>query len=175
MGYQCSIRMILESVTVLKACCFFGYLRGARKAAFGVILITTQRKDRLQPGFPLIILTISSISRPPMCLVKPHRFKDSVQAYKDMGTINYRGTEWGYVAGFIERIQCQSLRLIPIGMQCWTDCAIVCQNNLFDDMMETGFQQTHNLSVGGGTKISYRFSFGMVDENGVLASDKGCV
>lgn len=40
-------------------------------------------------------------------------------------------------------------------------------------MMETGFQQTHNISVGGGTKdISYRFSFGMVNENGVLASDK---
>ena len=50
---------------------------------------------------------------------------------------------------------------------------MLAETNLFDDMMETGFQQTHNLSVGGGTKdISYRFSFGMVDENGVLASDK---
>lgn len=47
------------------------------------------------------------------------------------------------------------------------------ETDLFDDMMETGFQQTHNISVGGGTKdISYRFSFGMVNENGVLASDK---
>lgn len=34
------------------------------------------------------------------------------------------------------------------------------ETNLFDDMMETGFQQTHNLSVGGGTKdISYSFLF----------------
>jgi len=40
-------------------------------------------------------------------------------------------------------------------------------------MMETGFQQTHNISVGGGNKsISYRMSAGMVDQNGILVTDK---
>lgn len=47
------------------------------------------------------------------------------------------------------------------------------ETDLLNDMMETGFQQTHNISVGGGNKsISYRMSAGMVDQNGILVTDK---
>ena len=36
------------------------------------------------------------------------------------------------------------------------------ETDLFDDMLETGFQQTHNLAVSGGTKgLSYRMSAGI--------------
>lgn len=47
------------------------------------------------------------------------------------------------------------------------------ETDLFDDMLETGFQQTHNVSVNGGTKsLSYRMSAGMVKQDGVLVTDK---
>ena len=42
--------------------------------------------------------------------------------------------------------------------------------------METGFQQTHNISVGGGNKsISYRMSAGMVYQNDILVTDKDSI
>lgn len=47
------------------------------------------------------------------------------------------------------------------------------ETDLFDDMLETGFQQTHNLAVSGGTKgLSYRMSAGMVSQDGVMVTNK---
>lgn len=91
-----------------------------------------------------------------------------------MGTLNYQEwTECGYVADLLKEYNANP-SAYPDGYAMVDGLRYsLAETNLFDDMMETGFQQTHNLSVGGGTKdISYRFSFGMVDENGVLASDK---
>ncbi len=48
------------------------------------------------------------------------------------------------------------------------------ENNHLERMMDNyGFQQTHNVSVSGGTaKSAYRLSFGYLDEDGILVTDK---
>ena len=46
--------------------------------------------------------------------------------------------------------------------------------NHLDRMMDgSGFQQTHNASIDGGTaRTAYRLSFGYLDEDGILVTDK---
>lgn len=40
-------------------------------------------------------------------------------------------------------------------------------------MLETSFQQSHNISMTGGTeKLRFRLSAGYIDNNGVLITDK---
>lgn len=160
----------IESVTVLKDAASSA-IYGAR-AAFGVILITT-KKGSDSTRLSIIILTISHLADLPICLVRQHRFR-RCQAYKDMGTINYQSGQ--NVDTWLDLLKEYNANpsAYPDGYAMVDGLRYsLAETNLFDDMMETGFQQTHNLSVGGGTKdISYRFSFGMVDENGVLASDK---
>ena len=98
----------IESVTVLKDAASSA-IYGAR-AAFGVILITTKK------GSDSTRLSINysnnfSFSRPANMPRKATPLQ-TVQAYKDMGTSQLsEWTECGYVAGFIERIQCQSFGL----------------------------------------------------------------
>ena len=160
----------IESVTVLKDAASSA-IYGAR-AAFGVILITTKK------GSDSTRLSINysnnfSFSRPANMPRKATPLQ-TVQAYKDMGTINYQSGQ--NVDTWLDLLKEYNANpsAYPDGYAMVDGLRYsLAETNLFDDMMETGFQQTHNLSVGGGTKdISYRFSFGMVDENGVLASDK---
>ena len=160
----------IESVTVLKDAASSA-IYGAR-AAFGVILITTKK------GSDATKLSINysnnfSFSRPANM---PHKATplQTVQAYKDMGTINYQsGQNVDTWLGLLKEYNANP-SAYPDGYAMVDGLRYsLAETDLFDDMMETGFQQTHNISVGGGTKdISYRFSFGMVNENGVLASDK---
>ena len=160
----------IDSVTVLKDAASSA-IYGAR-AAFGVILITTKK------GSDSTRLSINysnnfSFSRPANMPRKATPLQ-TVQAYKDMGTINYQSGQ--NVDTWLDLLKEYNANpsAYPDGYAMVDGLRYsLAETNLFDDMMETGFQQTHNLSVGGGTKdISYRFSFGMVDENGVLASDK---
>ena len=160
----------IESVTVLKDAASSA-IYGAR-AAFGVILITTKK------GSDSTRLSINysnnfSFSRPANMPRKATPLQ-TVQAYKDMGTINYQSGQ--NVDTWLDLLKEYNANpsAYPDGYAMVDGLRYsLAETNLFDDMMETGFQQTHNLSVGGGTKdISYRFSFCMVDENGVLASDK---
>lgn len=47
------------------------------------------------------------------------------------------------------------------------------EKDLYENMFETSFQQTHNLSLAGVTdKIRYRLSTGYTDTDGVLITDK---
>ena len=152
----------IESVTVLKDAASSA-IYGAR-AAFGVILIT-KLSINYSNNF--------SFSRPANM---PHKATplQTVQAYKDMGTINYQsGQNVDTWLGLLKEYNANP-SAYPDGYAMVDGLRYsLAETDLFDDMMETGFQQTHNISVGGGTKdISYRFSFGMVNENGVLASDK---
>lgn len=160
----------IESVTVLKDAASSA-IYGAR-AAFGVILITTKK------GSDATKLSINysnnfSFSNPANM---PHKATplQTVQAYKDMGTINYQSGQ--NVDTWLNLLKEYNANrsAYPDGYAMVDGLRYsLAETNLFDDMMETGFQQTHNISVGGGTKdISYRFSFGMVNENGVLISDK---
>lgn len=163
----------IESVTVLKDAASSA-IYGAR-AAFGVVLINTKK------GAESTKLTINysnnfSFSRPANM---PHKANplQTVQAYKDMGMINRNGTDNGQnVDTWLNLLKEYNANpsAYPDGYGIVDNVRYnLAETDLFDDMMETGFQQTHNIAVGGGTKeISYRFSFGMVNENGVLASDK---
>ena len=149
----------IESVTVLKDAASSA-IYGAR-AAFGVILITTKK------GSDATKLSINysnnfSFSRPANM---PHKATplQTVQAYKDMGTINYQSGQ--NVDTWLDLLKEYNANpsAYPDGYAIVDGLRYsLAETNLFDDMMETGFQQTHNISVGGGTKdISYRFSFGM--------------
>lgn len=47
------------------------------------------------------------------------------------------------------------------------------ENDLVKDILETSFQQTHNLSISGGTeRLRYRLSGGFANRDGVLITDK---
>ncbi|WP_373155533.1 TonB-dependent receptor [Bacteroides cellulosilyticus] len=163
----------IESVTVLKDAASSA-IYGAR-AAFGVVLVTTKKGD----GATKLSINYSnnfSFSRPANM---PHKATplQTVQAYKDMGMITRSGTDNGQdVATWLELLKEYNAdpSAYPDGYAMVNNARYsLAETDLLSDMMETGFQQTHNLSVGGGTKdISYRFSFGMVNENGVLVSDK---
>lgn len=160
----------IESVTVLKDAASSA-IYGAR-AAFGVILITTKK------GSDATKLSINysnnfSFSRPANM---PHKATplETVQAYKDMGTVNYQtGQNVDTWLGLLKEYNANP-SAYPEGYTMVDGLRYsLAETDLYDDMMETGFQQTHNISVGGGTKdISYRFSFGMVNEDGVLYSNK---
>lgn len=160
----------IESISVLKDAASSA-IYGAR-AAFGVILVTTKK------GSDATKLTINysnnfSFSKPGNM---PHKATplQTVQAYKDMGTISYQtGQNVDTWLGLLKEYENNPTAYsdgytVVDGMR-----YNLAETDILNDMMETGFQQTHNLAVGGGTKeISYRMSFGMVNQDGVLVSDK---
>ncbi|MEG1866757.1 MAG: TonB-dependent receptor [Tannerellaceae bacterium] len=160
----------IESVSVLKDASSAA-IYGAR-AAFGVILVTTKK------GGDATKLTINysnnfSFSKPGNMPKKATPLQ-TVQAYKDMGIIAYHtGQDVDTWLGFLKEYETNS-SAYPEGYATSKGLRYnLAETDLFADMMETGFQQTHNLSVGGGTKaISYRMSFGSVNQDGVLTSGK---
>lgn len=160
----------IESVSVLKDAASSA-IYGAR-AAFGVILVTTKK------GSDATKLTINysnnfSFSKPGNM---PHKATplQTVQAYKDMGTIAYQtGQDVDTWLGLLKEYEGNPSAYLDGYAMVGGMRYSLAETDLFKDMMETGFQQTHNLSIGGGTKaISYRMSFGMVNQDGVLVSDK---
>ena len=47
------------------------------------------------------------------------------------------------------------------------------EKDLIKNMLETGFQQTHNLSVSGGTeRLRFRLSGGFTNNDGVLIASR---
>lgn len=160
----------IESVTVLKDAASSA-IYGAR-AAFGVILITTKK------GSEESRLTVSysnnfSFSRPANM---PHKATplQTVQLYKDMGTVNYQtGQNVDTWLGLLKEYNANP-SAYPDGYAMVDGLRYsLAETDIISDMIETGFQQTHNVSASGGTKdISYRMSFGMVNQDGVLVTDK---
>lgn len=160
----------IESVTVLKDAAASA-IYGAR-AAFGVILVTT-KKGSTDSSVSINYSNNFSFSRPANM---PHKASpmQTVQAYKDMGWVNYRtGENVDTWLGLLEDYA-QNPGNYPEGYTTIDGLRYQLQEtDLFDDMLETGFQQTHNVSVNGGTKsLSYRMSAGMVKQDGVLVTDK---
>lgn len=160
----------IESVSVLKDAASSA-IYGAR-AAFGVILVTT-KKEAENAHFSVNYSNNFSFSNP-INLPKKATPLQTVQAYKDMGFVAYTSSQdvdtWldllkkyeanpsAYPNGYTE---VDGLRYNLVA------------NDLFKDMMETGFQQSHNVSFGGGAKnLAFRISAGTVSQNGVLVTDK---
>ena len=99
----------------------------------------------------------------------PHKATplQTVQAYKDMGTVSYQtGQNVDTWLELLKEYNTNSSNY-PDGYAVVDGLRYSLQEtDLLNDMMETGFQQTHNISVGGGNKsISYRMSAGMVNQN----------
>lgn len=127
----------IESVTVLKDAASSA-IYGAR-AAFGVILITTKK------GSDATKLSINysnnfSFSRPANM---PHKATplQTVQAYKDMGTINYQsGQNVDTWLGLLKEYNANP-SAYPDGYAMVDGLRYsLAETDLFDDMMETGFQ-----------------------------------
>lgn len=161
----------IESVTVLKDAASAS-IYGAR-SAFGVILITTKGVSKNQK-IQLNYNNNFTFSRPGSLPVKASPL-ETVQAYKDMGYITYysgqtvdtwldllhkyNGTPGNYPLGYteVDGVRYQLAESDVLG----------------DFMSETGFQQKHDISASGGSeKMSYRMSFGYVDNNGVMVTNR---
>lgn len=159
----------IESVTILKDAAASA-IYGAR-AAFGVILVTT-KKGNLDSSISVNYSNNFSFSRPAN-MPKKASPRQTVQAYKDMGWVNYRTGE--NVDTWLDLLDdyAQNPGDYPEGYANINGLRYQLQEtDLFDDMLETGFQQTHNLSVSGGTKkLSYRMSAGMIKQDGVLVTN----
>ena len=160
----------IESVTVLKDAASSA-IYGAR-AAFGVILITTKKGNK-ESAFHLNYSNNFAFSDATNVPKKATPLQ-TVQAYKDQGVIScstgqdvdtwlellkdYQNNPNAYPNGYVD---VNGLRYS------------LAETDLFADMMETGFKQSHNVSAsGGGKHISYRIGIGYVNQDGILYSDK---
>ncbi|MCD7937018.1 MAG: TonB-dependent receptor [Tannerellaceae bacterium] len=159
----------IESITTLKDAAAAA-IYGAR-AAFGVILITTKQGTKESP-MRVTYNNNFSFSRPGTLPKKVDPYT-TVSTYLDLGLNSYYGGQdsekWlGYINDF-------NNGKYPGGYVYDDGVRYNLQSyDIYKDMMPSaGFQQQHNISVTGGTaKTTYRVSFGMIDEDGILVTDK---
>lgn len=165
----------IESITVLKDAASSA-IYGAR-AAGGVILVTTKRPKgdtRFQLNYNNNFAFANAINLP-----KQTSLETYLQAYKDAEGDQF----WSYGAPSVSRWLelLGQYRKDPSSLDVKGDgiykengaLYFLNEKDLVKNMLETSFQQTHNLSVSGGTeKLRYRLSVGMVDSDGVLITNK---
>lgn len=162
----------IESISVLKDAASAA-IYGAR-AAFGVVLVTT-KKGAKDTRFSINYSNNFSFSKASNL---PHKASplETVQAYKDAGTISYQTGQ--HVDTWLDLLNQynDNPSKYPDGYAVVDGLRYsLKETDILDDMMETGFQQTHNIAItGGGKSISYRMSTGMVDSDGILVSNKDC-
>lgn len=165
----------IETVTVLKDAASAA-IYGAR-AAFGVILITTKKAER-QEKVRINYNNNFAFSKPQELIGKASPLQ-TVQLYKDMnypnGNYTIGGQNIDNWLGYLNDYQAnpgkypQGYYIDDNGNR--YDLKEV--NHLKRIMDDYGFQQTHNVSVDGGTaKTSFRASFGYLTEDGVLITNK---
>lgn len=159
----------IESVTVLKDAASSA-IYGAR-AAFGVILVTTKKGDEsafhINYSNNFAFSTATNVPRKATPL-------QTVQAYKDQGTTAYRtGQDVDTWLGLLKEYEANPSKYPDGYAEVGSLRYNLAETNLYDDMMETGFKQTHNVAFSGGNKkVSYRIGMGLVSQDGILYSDK---
>ncbi len=160
----------IETVTVLKDAASSA-IYGAR-AAFGVILITTKKgddKSRMTVSYSNNFSFSKAYNIPQKASPL-----ETVQLYKDTGQTSYRTGQ--NVDTWLELLNEYNANpsKYPDGYTMVDGVRYgLAENDLYADMLETGFQQTHNVSVSGGTRdLNYRMAFGMVSEDGILVYKK---
>lgn len=166
----------IETITVLKDAAS-GAIYGAR-AAGGVILVTTKRpkgETTFQLNYNNNFAFASAMNLPEQAPLTEY-----LKAYSDaagdqfwtMGSPSV--SKWlGYLEQY--RKDPSSIPTIGDGMYKDADGGVYYMNekDLVKNMLETSFQQTHNISMTGGTdKLRYRLSAGYISHNGVLITDK---
>lgn len=159
----------IESVTVLKDAASSA-IYGAR-AAFGVILITTKKSSK--STFHINYTDNFSFSRG-INIPRKATPLQTVQAYKDQGVTAYATGQdvdtWLQLLQAYEKTPSD----YPNGYAELNGLRYnLAATDLFADMMEIGFKQSHNLSLtGGGQKIAYRIGVGCVEQDGILYGKK---
>ena len=166
----------IESITVLKDAASSA-IYGAR-AAGGVILVTTKRPQgatRFQLNYNNNLAFTNAINLP-----KQASLDTFLQAYQDTGRDDYWSLGSPSVTRWRELLQQyqQDPSSVPTqGDGIFRDdngaLYYLNEKDLIKNMLETGFQQTHNLSVSGGTeRLRFRLSGGFTNNDGVLIGDK---
>ena len=161
----------IESITVLKDAASSA-IYGAR-AAGGVILVTTKRPQgatRFQLNYNNNLAFTNAINLP-----KQASLDTFLQAYQDTGRDDYWSLGSPSVTRWRELLQQyqQDPSSVPTqGDGIFRDdngaLYYLNEKDLIKNMLETGFQQTHNLSVSGGTeRLRFRLSGGFTN-NGHL-------
>lgn len=163
----------IETVNVLKDAAASA-IYGAR-AAFGVILITTKqgrKGEKMKLNYSGKFAFTNAYNLPEAA--SPQQ---AVKALYDSGASSdpYFGCDIEKWLSLLNEYN-MSPDSYPTG--CYVDEKgtqyFLKRNNRVKDMMDKfGFQQNHNLSFSGSTdKTSYRVALGVLDEDGVLYSDK---
>ncbi|MBI6116810.1 SusC/RagA family TonB-linked outer membrane protein [Salegentibacter maritimus] len=162
----------IESITVLKDASAAA-IYGARASA-GVVLITTKKGSSNQK--PSISYTSNFSVSNPINILEAASPIETVTALKDMGYDAYwSGQNIDLWLNLLNEYNTDP-STYPLG---WTEedgtKYFLKETNVVEDMFETsgGFKSIHNLSiVGGSEKSNYRISFGQLNEDGVLITDK---
>ena len=161
----------IESVTVLKDASASA-VYGAR-AAFGVILVTTKKSEKDQKNRFNYSAKIS-FSKPQEIANKATPLQ-TVNAMKDAGyKAIWTGQDVATWLDLLEKYEKDSSQYPDgYGVVDGTRYSLK-ETDLTRDLLDNfGFQQIHDFSVSGGSsKSSYRISLGMLDENGVVATNK---
>ena len=161
----------IESISVLKDAAASA-IYGAR-AAFGVVLVTTKQGKKDSPtrvtynnNFAFSKLMTAPEKATPM---------QTLEYFRDLGVENYwSGQNLNSWFKYMDEYENQGLHQEGF---VWGEDGYrynLARTDSYKDMMDNyGFQQSHNLAVqGGSSKLTYRASFGYVNENGILVSDK---
>ncbi len=170
----------IESISILKDAAASA-IYGAR-APFGVIQITTKsgkKNEKLSISYNGNISVNSTARKPKM--LDSYTF---VRAVNEMGVngggrpysneavdrvIAYQNKDWGYLRQFYPA-DVSYYEAMPLANGAWGN-----QQNAhadydwYDEFYGSSLNQQHNLSVNGGSnKITYYFSSGFTDQNGVV-------
>ncbi|MBD0835379.1 TonB-dependent receptor [Aestuariibaculum suncheonense] len=162
----------VESITVLKDASAAA-IYGAR-ASFGVVLITTKKGKADQK--PSIRYNNNFSVSKPINILKAASPIQTVSALKDMGYDGYwSGQNIDLWLDLLNEYNATPSQY-PKG---WTEVDgtkyFLKETNVVEDMFESfgGFKSMHDLSiVGGSENSSYRMSFGQLNEDGVLITNK---
>lgn len=164
----------IESVTILKDAASAA-IYGAR-AAFGVILITTKQAKKGQKA--RINYNNNFAFTKPQALIQKANPLETVSFYRDLNsndTYTFNSLNIDEWLGYLKDYQTNPDKY-PNGNyfnSAGTRFDLREVNHVERMMDDYGFQQTHNISVDGGTeKTVYRLSFGYLNEDGILITGK---
>lgn len=163
----------IENVTVLKDAAASA-VHGAR-AAFGVVLITTKHGGKEQKA--RINYSNNFTFSSPLQLSKKASALQNIQGWLDAGRIASPvggGQDLATWKSLIQNYQANPSQY-PNGYEVVNGVRYdLADTDVYKDLLDdAGFQQSHNLSVSGGSqKSTYRMSFGYTDEDGVMITDK---
>lgn len=160
----------IESVSVLKDASAAA-VYGAR-AAFGVILITTKKANKETK--PTINFSAKLTMSNPQEMATRATPMQTVQALLDKGENVYTGGQ--LYSTWLEQLQLYNAdpSQFPDGYVVIDDVKYWLRpTDQTRDLMTTGFQQSYDVSVNGGSeKTTYRLSAGYLGEDGVLVTNK---